>query len=76
MTHVKKHKLYNVRQRTPQKLHIFSPVALQPFYLLLFFTLKKNEIAEPVLIIKSISTANCQAGSQSKNIKKNVWPEI
>ena len=42
MTHVKKHKLYNVCHRAPQKTALFSPVALQPFYLLLIFTLKKN----------------------------------
>jgi len=49
MTHIKNHKLYNVRQRAPQKTAYFYPVAIQPFYLLLMFTLK-NEIA--VLIIK------------------------
>jgi len=34
-THVKKHKLYNVRQRAPQKLHVFLPysITLQPFFL-------------------------------------------
>jgi len=42
------------------------------FFLLLQYSLstlllhRKNEIA--IVIIKLISTANCQAGSQSKNI--------